>query len=238
MARRSPDPRLYEMMIVVAPTVGEEGLPQVEERVSGYVATSGGSIETYTHDNPWGRRRLAYPIQKFQDAFYVLYYFESAPSAIDEIERELRLDEQIIRHLIIKYDAMAEHSSNPSPYARMHEQPEEAEAEAAVAEAEAVVAVAEAETAVAEIEVAEAVAEAEAVEAEAEVVEAEVAEAEAEVVEAEVAEAEAVVAEAEVAEEIAELEEAVVEAVAEAEEEAAVAAEASADDKKDDDDQA
>lgn len=125
MARRSPDPRLYEMMIVVAPTVGEEGLPQVVERVSGYVATSGGSIETYTHDNPWGRRRLAYPIQKFQDAFYVLYYFESPPIAIREIERELRLDEQVIRSLIVKYDAMAEHSSNPSPYARMHAEVEE-----------------------------------------------------------------------------------------------------------------
>ena len=73
-------------MIVVAPTVGEDGLPQVVERVSGYVATYGGSIETYTHDNPWGRRRLAYPIQKFQDAFYVLYYFESPPTAIREIE--------------------------------------------------------------------------------------------------------------------------------------------------------
>jgi small subunit ribosomal protein S6 len=200
------------MMIVVAPTVGEEGLPQVVERVSGYVATSGGSIETYTHDNPWGRRRLAYPIQKFQDAFYVLYYFESAPPAIDEIERELRLDEQIIRHLIIKYDAMAEHSSNPSPYARMHEQPEETEAEEAVAEAEAVVA---------EAEVAEVVAEAEAVEAEAEV---------------EIAEAEAEVTEAEVAEEVAELEEAVVEAVAEAEEEVAAVAPTSDEDDDDDDD--
>ena len=130
LPRRSPEARLYEMMIVVAPTVGEEGLPQVVERVSGYIVTNGGSVETFNHDNPWGRRRLAYPIQNYQDAFYVLYYFELAPAAIDEIERDLRLDEQIIRHLIVKYDPMAEHSSNPSPYARMREQPEEDASEA------------------------------------------------------------------------------------------------------------
>lgn len=108
MPRSAPAPRKYEMMIVVAPTVTEDGLPTVAERVAGYVSRQGGEIELYSHENPWGHRRLAYPIQGFQDAFYVLYYFTAPPRSVDEIEREIRIDDQIIRHLIVKYDPLAE----------------------------------------------------------------------------------------------------------------------------------
>ena len=94
------------MMIVVAPTVTEDGLPAVVERVTGFIETQEGSIESFTHDNPWGHRRLAYPIQNFRDAFYVLFYFNAAPRAIAELERELRLDAAIIRHLIVKFDPL------------------------------------------------------------------------------------------------------------------------------------
>lgn len=108
MAKYAPDPRKYELMIVVAPTVGEEGLPAVVERVSAYVTEKGGEIESVNHENPWGRRRLAYEINNFQDAFYVLYYFTIEPRFIDEIERDIRLDEVIIRHLLVKYDPLTE----------------------------------------------------------------------------------------------------------------------------------
>lgn len=108
MAQPAPDSRKYEMMILVAPTVAEEGLPAVVERVSGYVGNHNGEVESYTHDSPWGRRRLAYPIQNFRDAFYVLYYFLAPTSAIAEIDRELRLDDNVIRHLIVRYDPMTE----------------------------------------------------------------------------------------------------------------------------------
>lgn len=106
MARPAPKPRKYEMMIVVAPTVTEDGLPNVVERVNGLIETYDGTIESFTHDSPWGHRRLAYPIQNFRDAFYVLYYFDVVPSAIGELDRELRLDDAIIRHLIVKFDPL------------------------------------------------------------------------------------------------------------------------------------
>lgn len=106
VARPAPKPRKYEMMIVVAPTVSEDGLPAVVERVTGMIETLEGTVESFTHDNPWGHRRLAYPIQNFRDAFYVLYYFHMAPRGIQELDRELRLDDAIIRHLIIKYDPL------------------------------------------------------------------------------------------------------------------------------------
>ncbi|MEZ4520274.1 MAG: 30S ribosomal protein S6 [Thermomicrobiales bacterium] len=107
MARPAPRPRKYEMMIVVAPTVTEDD-STVVERVTGLIEAQDGTIESFTHDSPWGHRRLAYPIQNFRDAFYVLYYFNIAPRAIAELDRELRLDDAIIRHLIVKFDPLAD----------------------------------------------------------------------------------------------------------------------------------
>lgn len=113
MAKYPPDPRKYELMLVVAPTVGDEGLPAVIERVSAYVTEKGGEIESVNHENPWGRRRLAYQIQNFQDAFYVLFYFHIEPRFISEIERDLRLEEVVIRHLLVKYDPLTERVVKP-----------------------------------------------------------------------------------------------------------------------------
>ena len=115
MARPAPRPRKYEMMIVVAPTVTEDGLPAVVERVSGLIETQDGEIESFTHDSPWGHRRLAYPIQNFRDAFYVLFYFHAVPRAIGELDRELRLDSTIIRHLIVKFDPLASREIDTAP---------------------------------------------------------------------------------------------------------------------------
>lgn len=113
MRQHAPDPRDYEMMVVVTPTVSEEGLPAVVERISGYVATQGGEVASAIHENPWGRRRLAYQIQDHRDAFYVLYRFTAAPDALLEIEREMKLDEQVIRYLVVRYDELTEHEERP-----------------------------------------------------------------------------------------------------------------------------
>jgi small subunit ribosomal protein S6 len=107
------DSRDYEMMVVVAPTVGDEGLSEVIERVKGYVTAQGGDVSSETHENPWGRRRLAYQIDDHRDAFYVLYRFLAPPASVVEIEREIKLDEQVIRYLVVRYDEMAEHEERP-----------------------------------------------------------------------------------------------------------------------------
>jgi small subunit ribosomal protein S6 len=106
-------PRDYEMMLVVAPTVAEEGLQAVIDRVSGYVTTQGGTVDSTSTENPWGRRRLAYPINDHRDAFYVVYRFTAEAASILEIEREIKLDEQVIRHLVVRYDEMTEHEERP-----------------------------------------------------------------------------------------------------------------------------
>lgn len=134
MARPAPESRKYEMMILVAPTVAEEGLPAVVERVSGYVGNYDGEVESYTYESPWGRRRLAYPIQNFRDAFYVLYYFLAPPSAIAEIERDLRLDDSVIRHLIVRYDPMTEGEAGPDEDTGDEPEPEDEDEGASEAE--------------------------------------------------------------------------------------------------------
>jgi small subunit ribosomal protein S6 len=102
-------PRDYEMMVVISPSVGDEGLQGAIDRVSGYLTTLGATVDNVNHENPWGRRRLAYQIQDFRDAFYVLYRFHAGAPSIIDLERELRLDEQVIRHLVVRYDELAEH---------------------------------------------------------------------------------------------------------------------------------
>lgn len=97
------------MMVIVTPTVTEEGLPAVVERVTGYISNQGGTVSSTINENPWGRRRLAYQINDHRDAFYVLYRFIARGETVIEIERDIKLDEAIIRYLVVRYDEMTEH---------------------------------------------------------------------------------------------------------------------------------
>jgi small subunit ribosomal protein S6 len=62
---------------------------------------------------PWGRRRLAYQINDHRDALYVLYRFIARAEAIVEIEREIKLDTNVIRYLVVRYDELTEHEERP-----------------------------------------------------------------------------------------------------------------------------
>lgn len=53
----------------------------------------------------WGKRRLAYAVKKFTDGFYVLINFEAAPAEIKEIDRVLKINDEVLRHLIVKHEA-------------------------------------------------------------------------------------------------------------------------------------
>lgn len=131
MPRHARVPQRYEMMVLIAPTVTEEGLPAVVDRVGAYVTDQGGEISSFTYENPWGRRRLAYPIQNFNDAYYVLYFFTAPPQSIQEIERMVRLDDVIIRHLLVKYDPLSErYDHEGTPFDPRPEPAAEPEAEA------------------------------------------------------------------------------------------------------------
>ena len=89
--------RNYELAFVVDPEVEDSSLPEIEEKVKGWVEATGGVISNVDR---WGKRRLAYPIQKKNEGYYFILQLELPPQAGVEIEREMRLNEQILRYMI------------------------------------------------------------------------------------------------------------------------------------------
>ena len=90
--------RSYEMVFIVHPEVEEDDLTTIVENIEGLVERNDGRV---THIEPWGLRRLAYPIQNQEDGQYVLLQLELEPQGVAEIDRGLRLMERVLRHLIV-----------------------------------------------------------------------------------------------------------------------------------------
>lgn len=88
--------RDYELGIIINPDVGEEQARAIIERVSQLIIGNGGQV---VRVNAWGRRRLTYPIQHHRDGLYYFFDLIMPPTAVVEIERTLRVNEDIIRHL-------------------------------------------------------------------------------------------------------------------------------------------
>jgi len=93
--------REYEVTIIVQPQLDEEALAQLVERVSEWLAPEA-SEEDKPVQNHWGRRRLAYPIGKVEEGYYVMYEAKIDPSRITEIERNMQYAEDIIRYLVVR----------------------------------------------------------------------------------------------------------------------------------------
>ncbi|HET9111527.1 MAG TPA: 30S ribosomal protein S6 [Ktedonobacterales bacterium] len=89
--------RDYELGIVINPEVGDEQARSLVERVTQIITNNGGQV---VRVNAWGRRRLAYPIQRFRDGLYFFFDLILDPLSITEIERNIRVNEDIIRHLL------------------------------------------------------------------------------------------------------------------------------------------
>ncbi len=92
----------YELVYIVRPTVEEQALAAVNERVEKLIATGGGEI---TRRDDWGKRRLAYPILNFNEGFYTVLQMNLPPTAIRELERSLKLTEDILRYLVVRLDS-------------------------------------------------------------------------------------------------------------------------------------
>ncbi len=89
--------RKYEVLFIANPDIDEDSLNGVIEKISGWITTSGGVIEKV--DN-WGKKRLAYRIQKQRDGQYVLITATMEPSATKELSNNIRFIESIIRSMI------------------------------------------------------------------------------------------------------------------------------------------
>ena len=91
--------RDYELVVIVSPEVAEENLPSTLQKLEQFVNAKGGSI---TSVEQWGRRQLAYPINKFTEGTYVLNQLKLDPSVAKQLEADLFLADEFIRHLLIK----------------------------------------------------------------------------------------------------------------------------------------
>jgi small subunit ribosomal protein S6 len=93
--------RTYEIMFIVRPDVEEAELDKLIEGFSANVTNGGGEVKSV---EKMGRRRLAYTVRKFNDGFYVLLNVAAAGSLITEIERRLRVSEQVIKFITVRMD--------------------------------------------------------------------------------------------------------------------------------------
>ncbi len=93
--------RTYEVMFIVRPDLEEADLDKLIEGISGNVTGGGGEIKSV---EKMGRRRLAYTVRKFNDGLYVLLTIGAAGSLIAEIERRLRVSEQVIKFITVRMD--------------------------------------------------------------------------------------------------------------------------------------
>lgn len=93
--------RNYELSFVIHPEVEQSDVTQAVDKVGQYVSAGGGEV---TSVDVYGRRALAYPIRKQKEGTYVFLHAQLDPQAIQELERNLKLDEEILRYLLIRLE--------------------------------------------------------------------------------------------------------------------------------------
>jgi small subunit ribosomal protein S6 len=91
--------REYEMVLVISPDIDEEKFEATLDNVSRFITGQEGLIVDI---EKWGKRRLAYPINNFGEGSYVLAKFKMKPALDKELEANLRLAEEVLRHMLIR----------------------------------------------------------------------------------------------------------------------------------------
>lgn len=98
-------------MTVFVPELSEEDNQAQIERTEGYITAAGGTITETLVSSPWGRRRLAYTIRyngvDYRDGFYTVFHFDARPTQLTELEREMKLDTNVMRYLLVHDDPKA-----------------------------------------------------------------------------------------------------------------------------------
>jgi len=92
----------YELAVIVNAKIEEDVRTATVEKVKEYIARYGGTV---TDVAEWGKRRLAYEIQKMNEGFYYFIYFESESTCPAEVESHIRIMENVIRYLCVRQEA-------------------------------------------------------------------------------------------------------------------------------------
>ena len=91
--------RNYETMYIVKPTLDDEAVEAVTKKFDEQIAGIGGAVDK---TEKRGRKRLAYEVKDFKEGFYVLTEFKADPNQITELERLIKLNDDVIRHIVIR----------------------------------------------------------------------------------------------------------------------------------------
>ncbi len=93
--------RIYEELFIIRPDAPEEQIDQLIEQLTTYIANQGGNVDKV---DKWGVRKLAYRVQKRTEGFYVLLQFVAKPETVKELERRLRVSDDVLKFLTVRID--------------------------------------------------------------------------------------------------------------------------------------
>ncbi len=93
--------REYETMFVAKPDLEDEEQEALQEKFKGVITENGGEI---TDIDIWGSRNLAYEIKDYKTGFYTVMNFTSSPDFVQELDRRFKIDDNILRHLIVRVE--------------------------------------------------------------------------------------------------------------------------------------
>ncbi|MCX7795936.1 MAG: 30S ribosomal protein S6 [bacterium] len=93
--------RDYELMCILNPDLEESRIEEILNRLQDIVKNNGGEVQGV---DKWGKRRLAYPIKKFRDGYYVVMNFKGNNELLKELDRVAKIIEENLRHMIVRRD--------------------------------------------------------------------------------------------------------------------------------------
>ncbi len=118
--------RRYELMLVLRPDLPEDRVQATLDRITRSISAAEGQLVKVS---PWGRRRLAYQIGPYREGSYYIVLFDAPSAAVDEIERGLRITEELLRHLVTRVERPAARRSENEAEAAPLEEEEEPQGE-------------------------------------------------------------------------------------------------------------
>jgi len=96
--------RLYETIFIASPTLTDEQSDELVKHFEGVIAEQGGEL---LKTDKWGRKKLAYEVQKFSEGYYTLFQMNAGPKLVAELERRFRNNDSVIKFLSVRLDAEA-----------------------------------------------------------------------------------------------------------------------------------
>jgi small subunit ribosomal protein S6 len=93
--------RIYEELFIVRPDATDEEIDPLVEQLRGVVTNGAGTLDKV---DKWGVRKLAYKIQKRNEGYYILLQFSAGPEIVKEVERRLRVNDMVLKHLTVRID--------------------------------------------------------------------------------------------------------------------------------------